>query len=71
MTDSVDIFLGDLKCTLQRFRPQPGDVFILTIPEIPSEQEERFRTEANKYLGSETKVLVITGGATVDLEKAN
>src|SRR4029077_14946050 len=46
MRNAVDVFLGDVKCQLQRFEPKPGDVFVLTFPdEIPLEVAKRMRSD--------------------------
>jgi hypothetical protein len=70
MPDIVKIFLGELKCTLQRFEPKPGDVFVLTIPEdgISGELAEHLKSGWEKGFPN-TKCVVITGGMTVELAK--
>jgi hypothetical protein len=68
MKDVVEIFMGDLKCELERFSPKPGDVFVLTIPdEISWELVDQLRSRA-KDLFPNNKVAVITGGMRVKLE---
>jgi hypothetical protein len=67
MTDTVEISLGELKCTLQRFEPKPGDVFVLTIPdEVSSELQEYLKSGWEKGIPT-CKCVVITGGMTVEL----
>lgn len=69
MTDTIDIFLGDLKCKLQLFRPEPGEVFILTIPrEISFEEENRLKSEFEKlFPENKNRIAIITGGVMVGL----
>jgi hypothetical protein len=53
---------------LQLFRPKPGEVFIITIPtDISFEEEERLKSGLEK-LFPENRGVVITGGATVELD---
>ena len=70
MADSVDIFLGELKCKLQLFHPKPGDVFVLTVPEMLSFREEENLRERLGKLFPETGMLVVIG-ATIELQEAN
>ena len=70
MPDAVDIFLGEVKCQLQRFKPQPGDVFVLTIPEeISDVLHERMTSDWSKHLPH--KILVISGDAKLELKRPN
>jgi hypothetical protein len=71
MADSVDIFLGEIKCKLQLFHPKPGDVFVLTIPgEISFEEEKQMRAVLARQF-PETRMLVVVGATTIDIQEAN
>jgi Ni,Fe-hydrogenase III small subunit len=64
MTDIIDIFLGDLKCALQRFEPNDDDVFVLTVPgPISIEDEERIKQAFEQRMHH--KVIVLGDGATL------
>jgi hypothetical protein len=68
MKDAVEIFMGDLKCELERFNPKPGDVFVLTVPdEVSLALVDRLKS-FGKDLFPNNKVAVITGGMRVELE---
>jgi hypothetical protein len=69
MTDAVEMFLGNLKCTLQRFEPKPGDVFVLTFPfEVPLEQIQRIQSQwGETYPGN--KCIVVGEGGRVEIQR--
>jgi hypothetical protein len=69
MTDAVEIFLGDIKCELQRFEPKPGDMFALVFPdEVPLELANRLKYEWDKYFPAyKIKMAVFSGGMKVKL----
>jgi hypothetical protein len=69
MRDVVEVFLGEVKCALERFQPKPGDVFVLTVPgEISLEEERRIKTDWVKRFPGNEVVVVLAGGTTVHLD---
>jgi hypothetical protein len=61
MTDAVELFIGDLKCELQRFEPKPGNFFVLTFPLVVSPEEvERIQSQWKEL--SPYKLAIVGGG---------
>lgn len=54
--------------TVQRFKVEPGDVVVVTFPDrLPREAHERVEAWLRSAIGPEPKVLVLEGGAKLDL----
>jgi len=69
MTDTVKLFLDDIECALQRFEPKPGDVFVLTIrDEVSLEQQARLVADWKKRIPFDVEVVVVTGDVSVELQ---
>jgi hypothetical protein len=72
MTDTIDVFLGEMRCALHRFQPKPGDVFILTVPgELSAEHAKLIEAGWKRnFPDSDLKLCILAGGATVELAPA-
>jgi hypothetical protein len=69
MADTIDVFLGEIKCALHRFQPKPGDVFVITVPgEITEETVRQIKSTWKRNIPDfDVNVCILDNGMKIGL----